>query len=121
MRKRRLPAEQMVWLVLGMALLRDQPIHAVAEQLDIALPARDGSRTVASSALTQARARLGAEPMEWLFLRSADEWANRHADSDRWRGLAVYGIDGTDAPGSRQRRESRAFRRAGFGTTRRRP
>lgn len=95
MRKRRLPAEQMVWLVLGMALLRDRPIHAVAEQLDIALPARDGTRTVASSALTQARARLGPEPMEWLFLRSAEEWANRHADQDRWRGLALYGVDGT--------------------------
>ena len=63
--------------------------------LDVALPAPDGSRTVASSALTQARARLGAEPMEWLFLRSAEEWAHRSADVDRWRGLALYGVDGT--------------------------
>jgi hypothetical protein len=95
LRKRRMPAEQTVWLLLGMALLRDLPIPAVARQLDVALPAPDGSRTVASSALTQARARLGAEPMEWLFLRSAEEWANRSADADRWRGLALYGVDGT--------------------------
>ncbi len=94
-RRRRLPAEQAVWLVLGMALMRDQPITEVASQLEIALPGPDGSRTVASSALTQARARLGAEPMEWLFLRSAEEWANRSADADRWRGLALYGVDGT--------------------------
>jgi hypothetical protein len=94
-RKRRLPAEQTVWLVLGMAVMRDMPITAVAQQLDIALPAADGSRTVASSALTQARARLGPEPMEWLFLRSAEEWAHRSADADRWRGLALYGVDGT--------------------------
>jgi hypothetical protein len=94
-RRRRMPAEQTVWLLLGMALLRDLPITLVARQLDVALPALDGSRTVASSALTQARARLGPEPMEWLFLRSAEEWADRSADADRWRGLALYGVDGT--------------------------
>jgi hypothetical protein len=33
--------------------------------------------------------------MEWLFLRSAEEWANRSASADRWRGLALYGVDGT--------------------------
>ena len=94
-RRRRVPAEQTVWLILGMALMRDLPITEVARQLDIALPGRDGTRTVASSALTQARVRLGAEPMEWLFLRSAEEWAHRSASSDRWRGLALYGVDGT--------------------------
>ncbi|MBA3673129.1 MAG: IS4 family transposase [Gemmatimonadaceae bacterium] len=95
MRRRRIPAEQAVWLVLGMAVMRDKPITTVARQLEIALPASDGAKTVASSALTQARARLGAEPMEWLFLRSAEEWAHRSADADRWRGLALYGVDGT--------------------------
>lgn len=95
LRKRRLPAEQTVWLLLGMAVMRDKPISAVARQLDVALPAPDGSRTVASSALSQARARLGAEPMEWLFLRASEEWAHRSADADRWRGLALYGTDGT--------------------------
>jgi len=107
LRKRRLPAEQTVWLLLGMALLRDLPITAVARQLDVALPAADGSRTVASSALTQARVRLGPDPMEWLFLRSSEEWAHRSADSDRWRGLALYGVDGTtlrtaDSPENRE-------------------
>lgn len=94
-RRRRIPAEQAVWLVLGMAVMRDEPITGVARHLDLALPAPDGTRTVASSALTQARARLGAEPMEWLFLRSAEEFAHRSADRDRWRGLALYGVDGT--------------------------
>jgi hypothetical protein len=94
-RKRRLPAERTVWLMLGMSVMRDLPIAAVARQLDIALPGPDGSRTVASSALSQARARLGPEPMEWLYLRTAEEWAHRSADADRWRGLALYGIDGT--------------------------
>jgi len=94
-RRRRLPAEQTVWLVLGMAVMRDLPIAAVARQLDIVLPAADGSRTVAGSALSQARARLGPDPMEWLYLRTAEEWAHRSAGADRWRGLALYGVDGT--------------------------
>jgi hypothetical protein len=94
-RHRRLPAERTVWLVLGMAVMRDLPIAAVARQLDIALPAADGSRTVASSALSQARTRLGPDPMEWLYLRTAEEWAHRSAGADRWRGLALYGVDGT--------------------------
>lgn len=94
-RRRRMPAEQTVWLVLAMAVMRDMPVTTVARQLDIALPAADGTRTVASSALTQARARLGAQPMEWLFLRSAGEWAHRSAAADSWRGLGLYGVDGT--------------------------
>jgi len=94
-RRRRMPAERTVWLMLGMAVMRDLPISAVAKQLDIALPAADGSRTVASSALVQARARLGADPMEWLFLRTSSEWAHRSADAHRWQGLALYAVDGT--------------------------
>lgn len=94
-RRRRLPAERTVWLMLGMAVMRDLPISAVAKQLDIALPAADGSRTVAASALVQARARLGADPMEWLFLRTSEEWAHRSADAHRWQGLALYAVDGT--------------------------
>jgi hypothetical protein len=94
-RRRRLPAERTMWLVIAMAIMRDWPITEVAEQLELALPAPDGSRTVASSALTQARARIGAEPMEWLFLRTGEEWANRSADGDRWKGLALYAVDGT--------------------------
>lgn len=94
-RRRRLPAEQTVWLLLGMAVMRDMPIATVATQLDIALPGADGSRTVAPSALVQARSRLGADPMEWLFLRTSSEWAHRSADAHRWQGLALYAVDGT--------------------------
>lgn len=94
-RRRRLPAERTVWLMLGMALLRDWPITEVARQLEVALPGVDGSRTVARSALPQARQRLGVQPLEWLFARSGSEWAHRSAGENRWCGLALYGIDGT--------------------------
>jgi hypothetical protein len=94
-RRRRLPAEQVVWLVVGMALMRDLPIVDVVRQLDLALPGRGATRSVAPSAVAAARARLGAAPLEWLFLRSAAQWAHESADRHRWRGLAVYGVDGS--------------------------
>lgn len=95
LRRRRLPAEQVVWLVIGMALVRDRSIADVVRQLDLAMPSSDGMRTVASSSVAQARARLGPEPLEWLFERTATQWADASADRDRWRGLALYGVDGT--------------------------
>lgn len=106
-RRRRLPADRTVWLMLGMALLRDWPVQEVARQLELVLPAADGSRTLAPSALPQARQRVGAPPLEWLFVRSGAEWAARSAARDRWRGLALYGIDGTtlrvaDSPANRR-------------------
>ena len=94
MRRRRLPAEQVIWLVLGMALLRDRSITQVADSLDLALPAPQGP-TAARSAISQARGRLGEEPMAWLFDTCAQHWAHKSADQHRWRGLALYGVDGT--------------------------
>lgn len=93
-RRRRLPSERVVWLVLGMGLLRDLPIRDVVERLGLALPTVD-ARTVAPSAIPPARARVGAAPLEWLFVRSADAWAHASAARDRWRGLALYAVDGT--------------------------
>ena len=36
LRRRRLPAEQVIWLVLGMALYRNRPIDEVVAKLDLA-------------------------------------------------------------------------------------
>lgn len=93
-RKRRLPAEQVPWLVIGMALFRDRPIADVVSKLDLALPS-PVSPTVARSAVVQARDRLGESPMASLFIRTADQWAHESAAQDRWQGLALYGVDGT--------------------------
>ena len=93
-RRRRLPAEQVVWLVLGMALYRRWSIGRVVSHLHLALPGESG-RGVVPSAPVQARARLGDEPMRWLFERCAQSWAHQSADRHRYRGLALYGVDGT--------------------------
>jgi hypothetical protein len=93
LRKRRLPAEQVVWLVIGMALYRDRPIHDLVARLDLVLPGSDS--VMAPSAVVEARARLGADPMEWLFEKSARKWAHASARKHAWRGLALYGVDGS--------------------------
>jgi hypothetical protein len=95
-RKRRLPAEQVIWLVLGMALYRHRPITELVERLDLVLPSPSGKR-IAPSAVSQARTRLGDEPMKWLFEKSGMAWGHASARQQAWRGLALYGVDGTTA------------------------
>jgi hypothetical protein len=93
LRRRRLPAEQVVWLVLGIAFVRNKAIQDVVDSLDVALPSPRGA--LAKSAIPPARMRLGAAPMRWLFERSGRTWAHASADRLRWRGFALYAIDGT--------------------------
>lgn len=93
-RRRRLPAEQVIWIVLGMALMRNESIERVVETLDLALPSKKDEQT-ARSAIVQARQRLGEEPMAYLFAMTADCWAHQSAGCHRWHGLALYGVDGT--------------------------
>jgi hypothetical protein len=92
-RRRRLPVEEVVWIVLGMALFRDRAIEDVVSKLDLALPG--GGGTIARSSVSQARGRLGSEPMKWLFERTASAWAPPSAAANRWRSLTLYGIDGS--------------------------
>ena len=95
LRRRRLPAESAVWTVIGMALLRDRSIQEVVCHLNLVLPADDKPAIVTGSAIIQARDRLGQEPLAALFALIADHWVDRSADEHRWRGLRVYGVDGT--------------------------
>jgi len=93
-RRRRLPAEQVVWLVLGMALMRNESIERVVSLLSLALPSSTGV-AAAKSGIARARQRLGAEPLAYLFAATADRWAHEDASNPRWRGLSLYGVDGT--------------------------
>lgn len=118
LRRRRFPAEQVVWLVLGMALFRDLPIVDVVKELALVLPGT-GTGRIAASAVMQARARLGPSPLAWLFEKCALVWAKRSADKWRWRGLAVYGVDGTTVrvPDSPENRKAFGSQKAGRGTS----
>jgi hypothetical protein len=56
-RRRRLPAEQVVWLVIALALYRHQSMPEVLATLNLAVPHEDRP-FVSKSAITQARQRL---------------------------------------------------------------
>lgn len=90
-RTRRLPMEQMVWAVLGMALFRNMSIKQLVTQLDILLPGK--APYVAPSAITQARQRLGYEAIEHIFNLTAGHW-NEQAVHPHWCGLTLLGVDG---------------------------
>jgi hypothetical protein len=94
LRRRRLPADQVIWMVVGMGLIRNVSIEQVVDKLELALPDKEGT-LIAKSAISKARQRLGEDPLAYLFSATAAEWATRSADVHRWRGLAVYGLDGT--------------------------
>src|SRR5437867_1813299 len=60
-RRRKLPAEHVVWLVIGMGLFRDRSIAQVVHHLDLVVPALTGARRrVTNAAIVQARDQLGA-------------------------------------------------------------
>ena len=105
-RRRRLPAEQVIWLVIGMCIFRDLSMRELVATMDLALPGSRGIR-VAPSSIMQARERLGDEPLRWLFERIAAAWAHASARTHAWRGLAIYGADGTTArvPDSTENRD----------------
>jgi hypothetical protein len=93
-----LPAEHVVWTVIGMGLFRDRSIQEVVRHLDLVLPESETSAsrpTITGGAVVQGRDRLGAAPLAQLFELTAHHWATHSADSHRWRGLAVYGVDGS--------------------------
>lgn len=105
-RKRKLPAQQVVWLVIALAMYRHQSIAQVVADLDLALPDAVNP-DIAKSALTQARQRLGQEPLCMLFGMSAAAWDQRHQPGRSWRGLARYAVDGStlktpDSPSNRE-------------------
>ncbi|WP_430523634.1 IS4 family transposase, partial [Xanthomonas bromi] len=93
-RRRRLPSDQVLWLVLGMALFRDEPIHEVARRLNICAQGLASEDLLAKSGVSQARQRLGADPVQDLFGKTGAHWGCERYDGDHWQGLQVFAVDG---------------------------
>ena len=105
-RHRRLPAEQVVWLIVALALYRHQSISEVIDELDLALPNAQVP-FVSKSAVAQARQRLGPAPLEWLFHTSARAWSDQDKDVYLFNGMSLLAMDGTtfrvaDSPANRE-------------------
>lgn len=93
-RRRRLPADQVLWLVLGMALFRDEPVHEVARRLNICAQGLASDHLLARSGVTEARKRLGSDPVEWLFRKTGSQWGGERYNGDTWQDLQVFAVDG---------------------------
>lgn len=112
-RHRRLPAEQVVWLVIALALYRHQSISEVVDELDLALPDAQ-TPFVCKSAVAQARQRLGAEPLHWLFITAAHAWSAQDTKHYLFKGLSLFAMDGTtlrtaDTPDNRAHFGAQAY------------
>lgn len=93
-RLRVLPSRVVVYLLLAGCLFAELGYRQVWHKLTAGL----GKLPVASpgdNALWQARARLGAAPLRWLFDLLRGPATAITAGSVRWRGLLVCAIDGT--------------------------
>lgn len=93
-RRRKLPAELVVWLVIGLGLYRNRPISEVVSKLDLKIVSHAGD-TVAPSAIPQARQRLTSQPLEALFNITSGYWSEREDAHDVWNGLQLFSIDGS--------------------------
>lgn len=119
-RQRRLPAEQVVWLVIALALYRHRSIRQVIAELDLALPDMS-ERFVTASAVSQARQRLGAAPMRWLFEASAKAWSAHDAAHEQFHDFTLLAMDGTtlrlaDSPANREHFGSGSFANNSIGS-----
>ena len=90
-RRRKLPADQAVWMLIGMCLFADRSIVNVVEHLNLVLP---GVKRLAPSTASSARYRLGPQPLRWLFEKVAGAWGQTPGLGG-YAGLSLYGIDGT--------------------------
>lgn len=102
-RRRKLPAEQVVWLVIGLALFRNQPIWHIVHQLGLLM---EETPTCAPSATVQSRQRLGEEPLEQLFRQLTQAWSVRNTTTPCLHGLRILAVDGVvwSAPDTNENR-----------------
>lgn len=59
-RRRRLPGDMVIWMVVAMAFFRNEPITDVVRRLNLSADGEAGINLLARSAVTQARQRVGA-------------------------------------------------------------
>jgi hypothetical protein len=86
-------AEELVRLVIGIALLRDRTITDVARSLDIGAA---GRKPVTHSAVEPSAGAIGGGALALVvFSETAKVLAHKSAASGRFRGLALYVLDGT--------------------------
>lgn len=77
-----------------MELFRNEPVSEVARRLNICVQGLANDALLARSGISGARQRMGADPLEWLFNRTGQQWGLERYPGDDWHGLQVLAIDG---------------------------
>ena len=101
-RRRKLPAEHAVWLVIGLSLYRQLPMWQVVQHLSLSL---DTQELPSPSVSVQARQRLGWEPLQQLFGLLTRAWSRPSVTATpSLRVLAVDGVvwSAQDTPDNRE-------------------
>lgn len=118
-RHRLMPARLVVYYVMGMTLFSQSGYEEVMRSLVEGLSWESGwqrSWTVPSQpAISQARARLGSEPMAELFTRGCVPLATERMPGGFWRGWRLVSIDGSCLDVADTADNVEAFGRPGSG------
>lgn len=67
-----------------MAFFRNEPITDVVHRLNLSADGEAGMTCWPPRAVTQARQRVGAAPVEWLFRQTAQTWGAERYLKDDW-------------------------------------
>jgi len=111
-RQRDLPAHVMVYLVIALGLFRsesaDEVLRLMLEGLKRLLGVRVKVETAGRSGISQARKRLGEEPMKRLYEEIAQPIATSETQGAHYRKWLTVAVDGTtmEVPDSKANREA---------------
>jgi len=97
-RRRKLPADVVVWTVLGAAIFSRWSFDEVVRAFGLTPPTRRGNKRSApkSSSVAEARERLGSEVIRHVFALATSSWlALREMMGPEWHGLRVFAADGS--------------------------
>ncbi|MDU4840959.1 MAG: IS4 family transposase [Leclercia adecarboxylata] len=91
LRKRKLPLESMVWLVIGMAIFNNKLLSHIVNLMDIV--DRTGRPFTAPSSVIARRKTLGEDAIRVLFGLTQQHW-HEEARHPHWNGLTLNAVDG---------------------------
>jgi Transposase DDE domain. len=95
-RQRSLPAQVMVYYVIAMTLFMEVSLREVVRLLFPPTTRTGRKKPPVSSAITQARQRLGSEPLKLLYQQIAKPIATEKTRGAWFKGLRLVAIDGSN-------------------------
>jgi len=116
-RNRLLPVHLVVYYVLALGLFMEASIQEVLRCLldSLGQIGQDAPKAATKGAISQARTRVGVEPLRQLFLSCCRPIGTHSTRGCFWRGLRVMAMDGTTLDTQDTQANDEAFGRSGSG------